>query len=336
VAIHAYRKKGYKFAEGSVVLFLTMGAFGIFLWLLWNLLIFKDPLYFAYGPFSAHTQQLQLLEAGELPTKSNLFLSIKVYLYALAYNSYTVPVAMSLLGVITLIFDDKVKNEVKLASISLFAPLFFNILALYLGHSVLMVQGISGNSWFNVRYGIMLLPTFAIFIGFLIDRVRKLNYVFIGTFILITFFAFANFDAVTVDDARYGSSQKNVSEVSSWLNENTGNRKGFVLISAASHDAIIFSSGLPMSKFIHEGTGLYWDNAMVAPDKWARWIVMRTNDENDMTFRQIKDTFGFSRYELVDSYPFADIYELEPEFLGTLNTEPVFKNQHYKSYISSR
>lgn len=33
--------------------------------------------------------------------------------------------------------------------------------------------------------------------------------------------------------------------------------KGFVLISAASHDAIIFSSGLPMKKCIHKGTGTY-------------------------------------------------------------------------------
>ena len=154
-----------------------------------------------------------------------------------------------------------------------------------------------------------------------------LRWVIIGLFSFVTFFAFANVDAVTIDDARVGSSQKNVTEVSGWLRENATNRKGFILISAASHDAIIFSSGLPMKRFIHEGTGAYWESATIAPDRWARWIVMRTHDDNDSTFRLVKDTSGYSKYDLVDSYPFADIYQLQPEYLEQLNTEPIFGKQ---------
>ena len=94
-----------------------------------------------------------------------------------------------------------------------------------------------------------------------------------------------------------------------------------MLISAASHDAIIFSSGLPMSKFIHEGTGTYWLAATSTPDRWARWIIMRTNDLNDSTFKAVSVTKGFAKYDLVGHYPFADIYELKPEYLKTLNTK---------------
>lgn len=319
IALHSFRKWSYKVMEGKVILFLTLAAFGVLLWFLWNLLIFKDPLYFAFGPFSARAQQAQLEQAGVLATKGNLLLSLKVYFYALIYNSYAFTLFLGILGAAAFWLTKAVKPSVKIASIALLSSLFFNILALYLGHSVLFVQGISGNTWFNVRYGMMLLPAIAVFIGFLVDQLKPLRPVIAGLLAFVTFFAFASTDAVTIDDARVGSSQKNVTEVAGWLNQNAKNEGGFVLISVASHDAIIFSSGLPMKKFIHEGTGRYWESATIAPDRWARWIVMRTYDDNDLTYKFVKKSPGFEKFEKVESYPFADVYQLKAEYLSGLN-----------------
>lgn len=94
------------------------------------------------------------------------------------------------------------------------SPLFFNIVSLFFGFSVIFIQGISGNTWFNVRYGVMLSPTFAIFIGYFINRFANLRWVIVGSFLFVTSFAFVNKDSVAIDDARVGSSQKNVTEVS--------------------------------------------------------------------------------------------------------------------------
>jgi hypothetical protein len=226
-----------------------------------------------------------------------------------------------------LFFDKKLQLSTRLATTALLAPLFFNILALYLGHSVLFVQGINGDTWFNIRYGIMMMPSIAIFAAYLINKLKPLRAVIIGLVLFVTFFAFANMDAVTIDDGRVGSSQKNVSEVSGWLGENAKDKEGFILIAAASHDAVIFSSGLPMIKFIHEGTGTYWENATTAPDRWARWIVMRTNDNNDLTFRLVNQTDWKDKYVLVQTFPFADIYQLKDEYLINLNTKPVDSRQ---------
>lgn len=329
IAVEVFRRKGYKITEGVILFFTTLGGFGIFLWVLWNLLIFKDPLYFIFGPYSAHAQQLQLEEAGVLATKGDLLFSIKIYLYALAFNSNTFILILGTIGAVLFWLDKKIGTHIKIAATALLAPLIFNILALYLGQSVLFIQGLSGNTWFNARYGIMLMPSLAIFIGYLVYKLNSLKYVLIGLMAFVLFFSFANSDAVTIDDARVGSSQKNVSEVSGWLSKNTKDKEGFVLISAASHDAIIFSSGLPMSKFIHEGTGAYWESATVSPDRWARWIVMRTNDTNDLTFKLVSKTVSFKNgdYKLVDSYPFADIYELNPELISNLNTKPTLGKQ---------
>ncbi len=329
IGIQVLRKKGYKASEGTVILFATLAGFGIVLWVFWNWLIFKDPLYFIFGPYAAATQQQQLAAAGVLATKGNLLFSIKVYLYALLYNSNAFVTILGTIGAIVFWFDKRINLSVKIGSLTLLAPLIFNILALYLGQSVLFIQGLSGNTWFNVRYGIMVMPSIAIFIGYLVNRFKDLRAVMIGLLLFVLFFSFANADAVTIDDARVGSSQKNVSEVSGWLNKNAKDKPGFVLISAASHDAVIFSSGLPMSKFIHEGTGEYWLDATTSPDRWARWIVMRTNDVNDSTFKLVSKSTAYRNgdYTLVNHYPFADIYQLKPQFIKYLHTTPILGKQ---------
>jgi hypothetical protein len=323
IAIQATKKHGLKTAEGVVVVFGTLASFGIVLWLFWNLVIFKDPLYFITGPYAAATQQQQLSDAGVLATKHNLLLSLKTYIYAVFYNSGVFHTILAVIGICFFWLDKHMKTNMKFAAFALLAPFFFNILALYLGQSVLYVEGLQGSSWFNVRYGLMMVPSIAIFIGYLVHRLRPLRYVILSLLLFASFFAFVNHDAVTIDDAVYGASGKNVQEVSGWLKDHAINTPGFILISVASHDAILFSSGLPMSRFIHEGTGLYWDVATMHPSRWARWIIVRTHDTNDQTFRLLQYNKEFHNdYSLQGHFPFADIYEVKPKFLPKMHMQP--------------
>ena len=324
IIIHGLRKFGYKTTEGLVVLFCTLGGFGILLWIFWNWIIFKDPLYFISGPYAAATQQQLIASAGLLTTQHNLPFSIETYMYAIVYNAGMLNTVLAFIGMVMFWFDKKISGSLRLAATALLAPFIFNILALYLGQSVLFIQGINGNSWFNVRYGLMMVPSIAVFIGYLVSRLRSIRYLLLGLILFVTFFTFANRDAVTIDDAVFGASGKNVSEVSGWLHTNAGNTPGFVLISVASHDAIVFSSGLQMSKFIHEGTGEYWTLAIAHPAYWARWIVLRTNDINDQTFKLIHNNPQFKNdYTLEAKYPFADVYEIKPQYVGQLHTQPI-------------
>lgn len=324
IGILAWRNFGKKSTEGIIIFFLTLSSFGVILWFLWNALIFKDPFYFAFGPYSARAQQQQLQQAGVLATKGNILLSLKIYFYALVYNSGALSVILGTLGAIVLWLDKQVSKNTKIVTTALVAPLIFNILALYMGHSVLFIQGLSGNTWFNVRYGVMMMPSIAIFIGYLVHKLKDFRLTIIGLLLFVSFFAFANVDAVTIDDARVGSSQKNVSQVAGWLSSHAKNNSNdYILISVASHDAIIFSSGLPMKRFIHEGTGFYWDDATRYPDRYARYIIMRTNDVNDQTFKLLKGNEALKKYDLVLKGDFADIYELKAEDKGNLPKEPL-------------
>lgn len=327
IALDTFKKKGYKQTEGTLILFSTLAGFGIVLWLFWNLLIFKDPLYFAFGPFSAYAQQEQIKKAGELLTKGNIVISIKAYLYSLAYNTYTFPLVIAFIGFLKFMFDSSYQSKYKYAILALISPLFFNIIALYFGHSILTIPGIYGKYWWNIRYGLMMMPAVAIFIGYLIDRLKHSRAVIIGLVSMVYFFSFVNKDIVTLDDALYGASGRNISEVSSWLNENTLDKKGFIMISTAFHDAIVFSSGLPMKRFITEGTGKYWEYAGKNPEKWTRWIIMRTYDMYDLTSKELFNSPNMSYYDKIKSYDFADIYQLKEEYVSGLITEPILGKQ---------
>jgi hypothetical protein len=66
--------------------------------------------------------------------------------------------------------------------------------------------------------------------------------------------------------------------------------------------------------------------SMVMPT-WPRWIVMRTNDDNDTTFRLLKKSGQLYKYDLVSTYPFADIYQLKDEYIPNVQTKPVLPKQ---------
>jgi hypothetical protein len=51
---------------------------------------------------------------------------------------------------------------------------------------------------------------------------------------------------------------------------------------------------------------------------------MRTNDANDETFKLLQHNPEFRQdFVLVEHYPFADIYEIKPQFIVDLHTNPV-------------
>jgi hypothetical protein len=323
VFYYTLRRRGYKAAEGITVIFVTLGGFGIFLWLFWNQMIFKDPLFFAFGDFSANAQQKVIEEAGSLITKGNILYSVQSYIYAVIYNSDMITTLFSLIGAVLLWFDKRIEKPVRYACLALISPFLFNTVALFLGHSVLFVQGLGGNSWFNVRYGLTMVPTIAIFVGYLVHRLKSQRFIIIGLIFFVSIFGYINQEVVTIDDARIGLGGKNVEEVSGYLRDYAKDKEGFVLLSVAKHDAIIFSSGLPMKRFIHEGAGDYWDLATAHPERWARWIVLRTSDPNDLTTKLVKHKTAFkTKYSKVRDFPFAEVYELKPEYLGELRLTP--------------
>ena len=248
--------------------------------------------------------------AGVLLTKGDILFSLKTYFFSMIDN---IGVYIFFFGLIGWVYF-MVKNKniyLRAAGAVLLAPMVFNILSLYLGQSALFLPETMGNSWFNVRYGIVVLPWAAICIGFLVSTRNLLVKILIPAIILLEIgLSFSSHYSITIVDGLVGASQKNVTLIGSEINQYAGKDNGLILASVASHDAILFSSGLPMRRFIHEGTGKLWMDSLQNPDQYAQYIIMRSGDGSDSVSRAMMKLESFPiKYRMVYKGDFADFYE---------------------------
>lgn len=268
----------FKKAKGFLLLFLTLGAFGIFLWLIYNLVIFGNPFYFAFNEFSAFSQQALLASKGNLPTKANIFLSLAVYLSSVILNQGVIFTTLLFLGL--LLYSVKNKFSFKGSVLYLlFIPFAFNLYALYKGHSVIWLPNLPPyfDTFFNVRYGLLLIPATTIFIGFLSSKSALLKVIVTIAIVMQIVFFYSLFPTSTnhlsfvlLKDT-VASINKPTEDAAMWLKKNY--KGGLILISSASSESFIFHTQLNLVNFITEGTGHYWFESLKDPSSHAEWVV---------------------------------------------------------------
>src|SRR5579885_3072197 len=180
-----------KEAESNLILFSTVAFFSVAIWLLWQLAIFHDPIYFLNSEFSAKTQtEFSITTGGDL-AYNNIKNSLLVFYYTLVHICGFIAVVMAGIGLL-LFFGDlllalarKQKNILLsyLPVFILFVPGVFLIYALYKGNIPVDVPEIHepGHIYFNVRYGLYSLPA----IAFLVARVAKIKWASIFVILLI-------------------------------------------------------------------------------------------------------------------------------------------------------
>jgi len=180
------RKLSFQEILGKFFIFAMPIAFGVIVWLVWNALIFGNPLYFIFGPSSAHAQQIVIQSQDGLITKGNLGLSLLAYWYALSANTGVYLVALAALGIAAFLATKNTIGDFKnrLAILLLFlAPVIFNVIALYFGFSILNLPQLNWHptanvaQYFNVRYGILILPLVAVFVGLLAAKLSERAFV---------------------------------------------------------------------------------------------------------------------------------------------------------------
>lgn len=288
-----YRRKSF---SGTVIIFATLAGFGILLWLGYNQLFFGHPLYFASGEFSAKAQQDVLVAKGELPTKGNLELSFLMYTLASAFNTGVLMIIAGFAGLL-LYIKENWKRPKSWYPLLLVVPFTFNILTLYLGQSVLRLPmfGPVFNTYFNARYGLLMLPAVAYFVGYLFGR-KKIGAVFTliliasQTFLFLRPDIFKSFDhevgIITTQDT-FSSINKSTADVAKFFNRSY--RGGLIFVSSATSDSLIYRIGVPLSNFISEGNGHFWDESLKNPTTYAHWIVFY-NDYGDVVGQAMKNS----------------------------------------------
>lgn len=276
-------------AIGKILLYGFPVGLGIGIWFLWNALIFGDPLFFVFGPYSARAQQQAIESATELITKGNIVTSVAAYVYAIRDNVGIFVSLLSLAGAFVFLFLRKTTFAFAgkgLVFALLLAPIAFNILALFLGFSILNLPELGWNPsgspegyWFNVRYGILALPFAAVLVGIFAGW-RKLAAIIAFEIIVLQSIIFATSGIITVVDGTIGSSAFRNTPASSALAKEV-RPDDTVLISLSAFNPVVFQSNIPLHQFIHEGVSRKWNKALVRPNAYATIVVMSKNNAGE-------------------------------------------------------
>lgn len=269
--------------EGRIVLFSTLAFFGVLLWLLWGWLILGDPLYFTHSQFSANSQQGGWLARGELPAYRNIFVALLYYFATSAESVGFLIFFMGIAGFISFLINKENKYRL-LVSLVLMVPFFFNVLTLFLGQSVIFLPGVTPITFewtlFNVRYGVMMVPVFAILLGHLFYRSGKSGKTIISFLIafqcLLFFIGFST--VLSLQDGRAGLSSfiAKIPDAQNWLEKNYDG--GILLTDDYARTISIVRLPIKMNDVIYIGNKPYWEESLTNPEKYAKWIVMQKDD----------------------------------------------------------
>lgn len=307
--LSVWRIQGRKKTEGALILYAFSAGFGIFLWLLWNLTIFGDPLYFAFGKYSAFAQQQVLKNVGQLPTEGNLFNAIYYYFWATVGNNGIILLLLSVIGICIIPFVVKQKRNIVIL-LAVLSPIVFNLIALYEGQSAMNVpQAPTNPGMFNIRYGLMALPAIAVIAGIVASH-KYIRYFILIVFVVQCISFYKAGIPVTLADGLHGLRQTYYTvEASKWFRENY--EGGLILTSLASHDAFVNRAQIPMKNYIHEGTREHWDNALKGPGNNVKYIATLSSPP-DSVYRAIYKNEDFKKkYKEIHSYGKFSIYERE-------------------------
>jgi hypothetical protein len=290
------RRRGI--VQANLLMMLSIGGYGIVLWLLYNLVIFHDPLYFLHSGYSAQAQQGQQLLIGLLPTKGHVGTSLATLGWAVIDVAGVAVVLAGVAGAALLLGRTRGRTAMRNAAILtvLVAPVAFNVMTLVLGQTTIRVPQMAPYHLFNSRYGLEAMPLLAVcagsLAGFLRGRMRLLPIVAAAA----TAVTMAFTTPITLAEGMHGDAVANVPQetaVASFLA--THYKGGGVLADDSLDSPLLFHSGLSLSQFVTVGFHPYYERALAQPATTVRWVIVFSGDAIESEMRRHPSLFAAFR-----------------------------------------
>ena len=289
--------------QANAIIFGVLSGYGIVLWLLYNLIIFSDPLYFIHSGASAQAQQVALAHSGMLSTKGDLVESLLTYGWAVI-NVIGLPLlALGGLGIAVLVARGRRDRWASILLLGLLAsPVVFNVVSLWTGQSTVRVPQRPPFEMWNLRYGLMALPLAAFGAGALVRRWKApLAVPAIG--IAITAAVLLNLATVpmTLVDGRSGISSATAGKPeAAALYLGSHYSGGRVLADDTTSSPLLYASGLNLREFVTVGFKPYYANAIAEPAANVAWAVTVPGDEVFHDMQDHPERFAAFHLVLID------------------------------------
>jgi hypothetical protein len=308
-----------KSPQANVVLFVMVASYGILLWLLYNLIIFRNPLYFLQSSYSAQVINGSQAQFGLLGTKGNIGQSFLTYGWDMIDVIGAPALVAGLVSAVMLLFirhRDRRRTGFTLALLA--APVLFEFVSLYAGQTTVRVPQLFPHGMWNDRYGIMVLPLCAVAIGVLIGRWRwTAALVLPATAAAVIIMALGT--PITIADGRTGTSSAaggHPETAAAYLSHHY--RGGEVLADDSAASSLMFASNLDLRQFVTIGFEPYWTWATTSPARNVAWVVSYPGDAvtADMTAHPVR----FRDFRLAFTEGHIHIYQRLPAHSGNRAT----------------
>jgi len=287
-----YADRRWKAPQANIIFYGVVACCGIALWLLYNLVIFHDALYFLHSAYSAQVINGGQARFGLLGTKGDLGASILTYGWAIFGVIGPVVLAMTAAACVVVVLTRRPQRRRSAVTLALLAvPMVFEVGSLFAGQTTIRVPQLAPYSMWNDRYGIMALPVCAVAIGLLSDRLRwSAIPVAVGTIAAVVVMGIGT--PLALADGQTGTSSAAAGRperAAAYLGNHY--RGGQVLADDSFGSALIFASHLDLAEFVTVGAEPYWHRALSEPARSVRWVVSFPGDEVAKDMRNHPDRF---------------------------------------------
>ncbi|HWX92518.1 MAG TPA: hypothetical protein VNY29_07785 [Terriglobales bacterium] len=299
VMLYRWRAPGVD-GRPTVVAFVLLAAAVPVLWFTYNAMVYRNPLEFANGPYSARAIEKKTAVPGfpPHPGTNNLAVAAAYFVKAGEFsvaegNWQTVWLGLALLGSVVVCLTDRRKAGLLL----LWLPVPFYMLSVAYGGVPIFTPAWWPYSLYNIRYGLQLLPALAVFLALAAaygaSAVRSVPAKWAVTALALGFATVSYLGVWRAEPGCYREARANSRtrlQIESRLAEQLKRLPpdaGFLMY-LGEHVGALQEAGIPLRRAISEGNhrvwkqpsdpeGL-WERALANPSGYADFVVAFDGD----------------------------------------------------------
>jgi hypothetical protein len=288
LAYVAWRRGGYALAEAWTLLYGLLAFAGCAAWVLYNGVIFHDPLLsFFYGQTS-HTFYAGA-SAFQLPARHHPAFAFLMYGLTVAETVGWAMLPIAVFGFLVFVWHGRLRSATLPAYLTLL-PFAFYWLALYKGANTESLPELGTGPYYNIRFGLAMIPAVALFGGALTTvGPRRLRHALVGVALGGALFSgvtgvksgtpFVLREAL----AGYGGDTRQTGQrEAAWLHGHY--RGGNILFTYVGDPALMFylltKYGVADTAFVTDANGPQFAKALEHPERWVAWIVLNVDKGN--------------------------------------------------------
>jgi hypothetical protein len=287
----ARRQWNWKGPEaGAWVLFTALLIAAPSLWLAYNAKQFGDPLDFIRGPYSARAIEARTTPPGSAPHPGVHNLRVSALYFLKAAQLGAAPLALGRLlcwlsaaGTLAALWSFRRRQIWPV--LLLWLPLPFYAYSVAYGSVPIFIPIWRPFSWYNTRYGMELLPAFALFAGclipLLVSRLPKVRrYALLASFLLVVANSVALLRSrpLVFQEALVNARSRLAFEtaLANALLEIPG--QGLILMRVSGDVGAVQQAAIPLHRIVNEGDYLTWQRALEDPARSVSTVIAFDGD----------------------------------------------------------